>query len=352
MQFLDAGVRAGERCLYVTTEQTLDDVAQSFAAFPFALDDDRLDVLSLHATPGVTLDDPDGAEETLTLQRLDDDASVGGDLAFGEYTRPLTPGTLREEFRRYADYDRVVVDSANGLAGFTDAHTYRRVVLDVIATLTDEGSATALFTAEDGGADSVGDLLQYAAHGVLALSRERVRDDSHRFVEVAKLRGVDHDTRRLELHIDAERGARAVPGRRSQPPAVKTHGHRPVGVAGFDQLVGGGIVAGAGVLFEHDGTANVSTFLGSILRAALDRGDRVAVVPTIHLRPHGLRTVLSGFGYDADERSRTAASTSSTSSARGTPTARASTPPSAPRRCARRSPRSAPRGTTPTSRRW
>ncbi|MFC6786004.1 RAD55 family ATPase [Halobaculum halobium] len=298
MQFLDAGVQADERCLYVTTEQTLDDVADSFAAFPFALDDDRLDVLSLHATPGVTLEDPEGDDDAMTLQRLDDDAAVGGTMSFGEYTRELTPATLREEFQRYEDYDRVVVDSANGIAGFTDTHTYRRVLLDVIATLTDRGDATLVFTAEEGGDDSVGDLLQYAVHGVVSLTRDRIREDNHRFVEIAKLRGVDHDTRRLELHIDAERGARAVPGRRSQPPAVKTHGHRPIGIDGFDRLVGGGVVAGAGVLFEHDGTANVSTFLGSFLDAALARGDRLAVVPTIHLRPHGLETILSGFGHD------------------------------------------------------
>lgn len=297
MQFLDAGVRADETCLYVTTEQTLDDVADSFDAFPFALDDDRLDVLSLHATPGVTLDDPDGSD-ALTLQRLDDDDAVGGDFSFGEYTRELTSETLREEFQPFADYDRVVVDSANGLAGFTDAYTYRRVLLDVITTLTDDGSATVLFTAEGDG--EVAELLRYATHGVISVSSERIRDDDHRFVEISKLRGVAHDTRRLELHIDDEVGVRAVPGRRSQPPAVKTHGHRPVGVDGFDRLVGGGIVAGAGVLFEHDGMANVSTFLGSFLDAGIARGDRIAVVPTIHLRPHGLETILSGFGRDVD----------------------------------------------------
>lgn len=259
------------------------------------LDDDCLDVLSLHATPETTLEHPDGADDSMTLQRLDDDAAVG------EYTQELTPAALREEFRRYTDYDRVVVDSANGLAGFTDSRTYRRILLDVIATLTDEGDATLLFTAEDGGdAESVGDLLQYAVHGVLSLTRECVRDDGHRFIEITKLRGVDHDTRRLELHIDDDCGARAVPGRRSQPPAVKTHGHRPVGIDGFDRLVGGGVVAGAGVLFEHDGTANVSTFLGSFLDAAIARGDRLAVVPTIHLRPHGLETILAGFDHDAD----------------------------------------------------
>ncbi|SHH23267.1 RAD55 family ATPase [Halobaculum gomorrense] len=219
-------------------------------------------MLTLHATPGTTLEHPDGADDTLTLQRLDDAAAVGGDRSYGEYTQALTPATLREEFNRYTGYDRVVVDSANGLAGFTDSRTYRRILLDVIATLTAEGDATLLFTAEDGGdGESVGDLLQYAVHGVVSLTRERVRDDGHRFIEITKLRGVDHDTRRLELHIDGDRGARAVPGRRSQPPAVKTHGHRPVGIDGFDRLV---------------------------------------VVPTIHLRPHGPETILAGFDHDAD----------------------------------------------------
>ncbi|PSQ05396.1 hypothetical protein BRC97_09165 [Halobacteriales archaeon QS_6_71_20] len=71
VQFLDAGVTVGEDCLYVTIEQTLDDVRDPFGAFPFALDDGRLDVIGFHILPGATLKSPDGDSRTLTLQRLD-----------------------------------------------------------------------------------------------------------------------------------------------------------------------------------------------------------------------------------------------------------------------------------------
>lgn len=298
VQFLDEGVEAGEQCLYVSTEQTLEDVRDSFADFPFAVEDEGFDFLSLHASPGQSVTDADDTESQLTLQRLDDEESLGPELSFGEFTEPLTASAIISEFQRYTDYDRVVIDSLNGLSGFTDDHRYRRIVLELVTLLTDDGSATALLTAESDGNSRISELLRYATHGVLELYQERVRDDRHRFFEIQKMRGVDHDTRRVELELGSAFGVRAAPSRRSQPPAVKTHGHHEIGIPGFDELVGGGLVAGAGVLFQHDGRANLSTFLGQFLDAALRRGDPVVVVPTIHLRPGGLATVLDGHGHD------------------------------------------------------
>lgn len=303
VQFLDTGIAAGEDCLYVSTEQTLSDVRESFADLPFATDDADFDFLSLHAAPGRSMAEAPGdddGEAELTLQRLDDDASLGPELSFGEFSEPLSANAIVNELGRYTEYDRIVLDSVDGLAGFTDGPRYRRVILELITLLTDEGSATALFTAEGTGDSAVSDLLRYATHGVIGLAREPVREDTHRFVEIEKMRGVAHDTRRVELEIGSEFGVRAAPGRRSQPPAVKTHGHHPVGVPGFDELVGGGLVAGAGVLFQHDGRANLATFLGQFLDAALRRDDPVAVVPTIHLRPDGLETLLASHGHDAE----------------------------------------------------
>lgn len=56
MQFLHAGVEAGETGLYVSTEQTIDEIRQSFAGFEFDLDDPGVNVTTLHATPGQTIE--------------------------------------------------------------------------------------------------------------------------------------------------------------------------------------------------------------------------------------------------------------------------------------------------------
>lgn len=51
MQFLQAGLEAGERCLFISTEQTRDDLRESFAGYDFDLDHEELAITSLHASP-------------------------------------------------------------------------------------------------------------------------------------------------------------------------------------------------------------------------------------------------------------------------------------------------------------
>jgi hypothetical protein len=79
-----------------------------------------------------------------------------------------------------------------------------------------------------------------------------------------------------------------------QPPELKTHKHTSIGIEGLDNLCGGGLATGAGVLFEHDGHANMTALFGAMMHTALDRGYSIVLVPTIRMRPDSVRTILSG----------------------------------------------------------
>jgi KaiC/GvpD/RAD55 family RecA-like ATPase len=294
MQFLQTGLAEGDDCLFISTEQTIEELRDSFAAFDFDLDHENLEFVSIHATPGQTIE----GEEELTLQSLDDREVLGPG-----FDAPFTGKYIREYLARFVPCDRVVFDSASGLSVVADDdELYRRTVLDLIRFFSDDAGATTLFTAEARGGGSLtgGDLLRFTTHGVIELTREPVRSDTHRFLEIAKLRGVDHDHRRVELEITAE-GVRAGPIRRSQPPALKDHVHRAIGIPGLDALCGGGLVRGAGVLLEHDGRANFAALFSALLSHAFETDHTVTLVPTIALRQSRVESLLAGHDMSLSE---------------------------------------------------
>jgi KaiC/GvpD/RAD55 family RecA-like ATPase len=298
MQFLQAGLDAGDDCLFVSTEQTPAELRSSLADFDFDLDHGSLTFASVHAAPGQTLESD---ENVLTLQQLRDregDAPLFDD-GFGA---PFTGHYVREYLRGFGPQDRVVFDSVSGLSAVSpDDEGFRRAVLDLVRFLTDDLGATALLTAE-GGAAAAGTatgLLRFTTHGVVELERRPVRGDPHRFLTVTKMRGTAFDRRTVEVEF-VEGGLRAAPGRRSQPPALKDHHHRAVGIEGLDALTGGGLIRGAGVLLTHDGRANLTALFAVLLDRALSAGEDVTVVPTNDLRESRVRRLLDGHGWDLD----------------------------------------------------
>lgn len=306
MQFLQAGLDAGEDCLFVSTEQTAGELRDSFADFDFELDHERLDVTSVHAAPGRTFE---ADEDVLTLQQLQDtdDQPFGGfDDGFGT---PFTADYIEEYLSQFGPQDRIVFDSVSGLSAVSETpEAFRRSVLDLIRFLTDELGATVLLTAEaadDGPGEAADDgpathLLRFTTHGVVELERRPINGDPHRFLTIRKMRGVDFDRRTVEVEF-VENGLRCAPSRRSQPPALKDHRHKSVGIDGLDALTGGGLVRGAGVLLTHDGRANLSALFSTLLDHALSADDSVTLLPTNDLREARTRRLLEGHGWDLDD---------------------------------------------------
>ena len=296
MQFLQAGLDAGEECLYISTEQTIDELRQSFSEFSFQLEHDGLSVTSIHAGTGKTIE---SGEEELTLQTLDEDDDSAEILSEG-FSLPFTAEYVREYIEQFGPVDRVVLDSVSGLSVIADnAQRFRRSVLDLIRLFSDEFGATSLFTAEQS-SDKTTDALQFTTHGVIELARRPIDNDPHNFLQITKMRGVDYDRREMEVEFTTD-GLRLAPERRSQPPELKDHAHTPVGIDGLDALTGGGLARGAGVLLKHDGRANLNVFFSALLRHGLEADERVILVPTIELRESRTERLLSGHGYDVGD---------------------------------------------------
>ncbi|MDY6818073.1 MAG: ATPase domain-containing protein [Halobacteriales archaeon] len=293
MQFLQAGLDEDEDCLYVTTEQTAEEIVTSFDNFAFDLEDRKLTVASIHARAGKTLET---GEEQLTLQTLE-----GNEMLGGGYSAPFQPQYVEEYLERFGPCDRVVFDSVSGLNVMSeDPYHFRRAVLDLIRMFTDEFGATSLFTAEgvdmDDGARTTPTMtadkvIEFATHGVIALRRERVRGRLRRFLQVVKMRGIDHDNREYEVGIN-EDGIFLSPEREGV--ATPSFGEEAVstGLEKLDALCGGGLLRGHPVLMKHDGRAVVDQLVASIAGSALDEGMGLWFVPSPSMVPDRFEEML------------------------------------------------------------
>jgi len=302
MQFLQEGLQRGEDCLFISTEQTLDELEDSFNDFVFDLDDEHLTITTLHATPGYTVDVGDKAE--LTLETLE-----GGQMLGGEYSAPFEPRYIMQYLERFTPADRVVLDSVSGLSSVgSDQDVFRRTVLDLIRLINDDFGATAIFTAEESQPDVTGDVeivaasdaIQFNTHGVLRLWREQVAGEDHRFVEIVKMRGVDHDSRSYEFHF-GETGIRITPRNRTHPIEFVPDAYLETDIEGFDDLLGGGIVKGGTMVLLHDGQAAPHSILTNMLVRAREEDMAVTLVPPVELPPKRLERIIDERIDDMDD---------------------------------------------------
>jgi len=303
MQFLTEGLARGEDCLYISTEQTFEELADAFEDFAFDLGHQNLTVTSLHATPGQTVNS--GEKRELTLETLE-----GGKMLGGDYSAPFEAQYITQYLERFAPADRVVLDSVSGLSAIgEDQSVFRRTLLDFIRLLNDEFGATALFTAEESQPDitqeeirtvAASDAVQFNTHGVLRLWRENVGGDYHRFLEVVKMRGVDHDTRVHEISF-THGGLRISPRLRTHPGEFVPSDHMSTGIDGLDRLMGGGIVKGGTLLLEHDGNASPHSILTNLMARANEEGYAITMVPPVELPPKRLRSIIDERIGDMEE---------------------------------------------------
>lgn len=295
MQFLQKGLSNDEDCLFISTEQTVDELKDSFESFDFELDHEQLAITSIHATQGRTLESD---EEKLTLQTLD-----GGELLGDGYSPEFTEQYIEEYLLEYAPRDRVVVDSISGIAMLAENNDlYRRSVLDLIQLFSEEFGATTLLTAEHTGTIEQGltasvettaasDAIQFNAHGVIRLWRENIKGDYHRFLEVMKMRGVNHDTRAFEIEF-SDAGVSLLPRLRTHPGEFVPNDFVSTGVNGLDKLIGGGIVKGGAAVLEHDGQASPHSLLTNMLSQAVANDMALLFVPSIGLPPKMLANIF------------------------------------------------------------
>lgn len=286
LEFLQAGIEHGDECLYVSTEQSHDEFLDAFDGFAFDLDHDRFTFTSITARMGRTFE---RNEPELTIETMEGEKSLGQG-----FSAPFESERVREFLDRYEGSDRVVIDSLTGLRPMADdPEVFRRQVIDLMQQFNEEFGATALFTAEYLGASPMAsdietvvpeNAVQFNVYGVIRLWRERKRGAYRRFLDVMKMRGVDHDTRPFEMTVDTD-GVTVVP--RGQPGGDLGAADRSLSTAvvGLDDLLGGGLQTGGGTLLTHDGYSALGQLLFTLVTAALDKRYAVVLVPYVNLTP-------------------------------------------------------------------
>lgn len=285
MQFLQAGLDAGEPGLLVTTGQTPAEVRASFEGFAFDLDHPDLTVVSIRSGSDGNLEVDVGPTGD---QPADDEAEgepSAGDPGLLEFDIPFEFRALVEVLEPYDHCDRVVFDSGSGLADLeADPARIHQLVLDLIRLFGDRFEATTVLTAEaDGaGAASISRTLEHAANGVVRLRDERVEGTRCRFMQVQKLRGVDHDLRERAYHITAEgirpAGLELAPTSASRPDALLT------GDPAIDERCGG-LALGGIIALEHDVRSIAEPIVVQLSAAALAAGMGIWLVPPPVLTP-------------------------------------------------------------------
>ena len=288
MQFLQTGLAESEKCLYISTEQTTDEIRDTFAPYDFDLENDRLTITHLNAVPGNTIE---RGSEALILDHSDGKSSVEG------FRTPFTSEFVCDHLNQYSPCDRVVLDSVSGLASMSDdARVTRRMVLSLIRLFSDRFGATSLLVTEDEGGHSEGiprgsQALRYNAHGIIDVWSEEINGEHHRFLRITKLRGVDHDTRNKKLLLRPD-GIRLEPRRRTRSEKFIEVTHRSTGLPGLDQLTGGGLIGGSTALLEHDGRSSIEPIVVSMITEALVGDEVIVLFPSANMTPERFDRML------------------------------------------------------------
>jgi len=271
MQFLQEGVESGEDCLFVTTEQSIAELRDSFEPYPFDLDAPELTVVTVNAEPGESIE----SGKDIVVRTVD-----GGDTTVTEwFDLPFTRENVVHYLSELGPTDRVVLDSVSGIRPIAeDRISFWRSCYSLIRLFSEAFDATSLLTASNGpgGKDTATDLVRYATHGVCEIAYERVRGQRHRFVRVTKMRGLEHDDRRHKLRLTDE-GVVAQPRRRNHAPGLLEHDHFSTGIDSLDDLLGGGLVRGGMTALTHDGRTDYYALNARLLAQAAREGMTLTV---------------------------------------------------------------------------
>lgn len=255
LQFPLEGVRQGQKCLYVTLSETLEELR---------------DVAQSH---GWTLDGLDLLELDSIAERLDEGANYtvyhASDVELGETLR-----RIRAEVERVKP-DRVALDSVSELKILSQTSVrYRREILGLKQFFS--GRKCTVLILDDLTTLEGEQQLQSIAHGVIRLGREpREYGTTRRQLHILKMRAVQFQDGRHDFVIK--------PGGIEVFPRLSTTGLQAIhqggmagsGCAELDTLLGGGIDRGSSVLLMGPAGCGKTTLSSQCLIAALDRGEFV-----------------------------------------------------------------------------
>ena len=257
LQYLLEGVRAGEKCLYVTLSETKEELAAGARSHDWSLG--GVEILELIASE----DELDGQAEVTMYHP-------------GEVELTRTTRQVLEAIERIRP-ERMVLDSLSELRLLAQSSLrYRRQILALKQFFI--GRKCTVLLLDDRTAEGPDSQLQSIAHGVISLDhRSPPYGKSRRQVQVVKFRGSDF---RSGFHDYAIRkgGLEVFPRL-----TAAEHGSEfertpiPSGVAALDDLLSGGVDRGTSTLLVGPPGSGKSTVAVQYAVTAAGRGEHAAI---------------------------------------------------------------------------
>jgi circadian clock protein KaiC len=256
LHFLLAGRDNHERCLWLTTAETPDELQDAAQAHGWTLEG-----IEVFALPMVTrMAQPDQRQTLFRSSEVELDETMQEVMTILERVQPV----------------RVVLDSLSILRDMADdLLAYRRQVLTLKQALN-VGGCTALVTDEGPmGSDM---HVRTLAHGVVRLRQEvTMFGNEQRQVEIVKMRGRPFQSGRHDLVITTG-GIRVFPRLVLAAHDTDNTGElHSTGVVRLDALLGGGLNRGTATLLVGAAGTGKSSVTMQCAAAALQRGHAVAV---------------------------------------------------------------------------
>jgi circadian clock protein KaiC len=257
LQFLLAGVKAGEKCLYVTLSETESELRDGAASHGWSLD--GIEIFEL--LPPESLLDSEQQQSLL----------YSSDLELGETTRQIF--TVVERVKP----SRVVLDSLSEIRLLAQSSLrYRRQILAIKHYFAKYGATVVLL--EDLTAEEADKTVHSVAHGVVRLEelapaygaeRRRARIVKYRGT---KFRGGYHDV------TISTGGVNVFPRLVASEHRTRfDRGRLSSGIAELDKLLGGGVDMGSSTLILGPAGTGKSLTAIIFLARAIARGERVAM---------------------------------------------------------------------------
>lgn len=282
LQFLRAGVEAGEKCIYVSLSQTKAELESIAISHGWTMDGIRIEELSAS-------DSVNGASDQTIFQTAE--------LRLDE-TRQAIERAIEEHKPR-----RLVYDSLLEIRLITgDSPRFRRELIGFKAFLSKRNVVALLLDTQSGEAMN-GEEVEGIAHGVIRFHKSLEDYGAvRRRIEVSKMRGVPIADGYHDMAIREGQGVvvfpRIVPGsvvEETKPELIKS------GVAMLDDMFGGGQESGTITLVIGQSGTGKSTMASLYSTAALERGESVALflfeerLETFFRRSEGLGMNLRPF---------------------------------------------------------
>ncbi|MDB5336012.1 MAG: kaiC 1 [Planctomycetaceae bacterium] len=280
LQYLLEGVRAGEKCLYITLSETKDELIAGAQSHGWSLD--GIEIMELSS------DDNDlNGDGQVTMYHP-------SEVELNETTKKVLDAVARLK------PSRVVFDSLSEMRLLAQSSLrYRRQILALKQFFIGRNCTVILL---DDRTSEGSDLhLQSIAHGVISLEQMApVYGAERRRLRVMKLRGTDFRGGYHDFTI--QRGGIEVFPRLVASEHSEAFGreHIKSGVTALDRLLGGGLDRGTSTLLVGPAGSGKSTIAVQYAVSAAERGDH-AVIFAFDESKATLRARTQGLGITIDE---------------------------------------------------